>query len=102
MNVKVTMRCTNKSTLDNKKYFTVSPSDSRMELDNGTSITYRGGDGFNHDAEASEESTWEFEVPAGAKPTKLNLFLDGTRVSVALSLADKNSTKILFSESPFE
>jgi hypothetical protein len=89
LNVKIKMRCTNKSTLDNKVYFTVSPGDSRMELVNGTSLTYKGGDGLNPEAEASEEAEWEFEVPAGAKPAKLNLFLDGTRVAVTLSLADK-------------
>jgi hypothetical protein len=29
---------------------------------------------------------WEFQVSAGCKPTKLNLFYDGTRVAVALGL----------------
>lgn len=86
MNLKIKIRATNKSTLDDKKFFNVRYSDSRLELDNGTSITCETGDSLNPEAEASLDGTWEFAVPAGAKPSKLNLFYDGTRVGVAISL----------------
>ncbi len=86
MNVKFVLRATNRSTLDNKKFFNVSDGDARLELDNGTNITIKHGASLNPDPEASLEGTWEFEIPAGTKPAKLNLFYDGTRVGVALGL----------------
>jgi hypothetical protein len=86
MNIKFKLRVTNKSTLENKKFFSVNAGDARLELDNGTNTTYKNGGSFNPDPESSKDDVWEFEIPAGTKPTKLNLFYDGTRVSVAVSL----------------
>jgi hypothetical protein len=86
MNIKFKLRATNKSTLENKKFFTINASDARLELDNGTNTTYKNAGSLNPDPEASKDDTWEFEIPAGTKPTKLNLFYDGTRVSVVLGL----------------
>jgi hypothetical protein len=86
MNIKFKLRETNKSTLDKKKFFSVNSGDARLELDNGTNATAKSGDSLSADPEASVEATWEFETPAGTKPTKLNLFYDGTRVSVAVSM----------------
>ena len=86
MNIKFKLRVTNKSTLDNKKFFNINSRDARLELDNGTNTTAQNGDSLNPEAESSLDGTWEFEIPAGTKPTKLNLFYDGTRVSVAISL----------------
>ena len=86
MNVKLKLRVTNKSTLDAKKFFNISYSDARLELDNGTSTTAKNGDSLNPDPESAKDGEWEFEIPAGTKPTKLNLFYDGTRVGVVLSL----------------
>jgi hypothetical protein len=84
--VKIKMRCSNKSTLDSKKYFSISPIDARVELDNGTNITYKNGSSISPEPESSVEADWEFEAPAGAKPVKLNLFYDGTRVATTLTL----------------
>lgn len=82
----VKLSVTNKSTLDNKKFFTVSSSDARLELNNNTSIPTTSTDGSTSpDAESTSESTWKFTLPAGAKPSKLNFFLDGTRVGVNLA-----------------
>lgn len=83
-------RITNKSTLDNQKFFALSSSDARLELDNGSSITIDSQTGdTNPEAEATSEASWTFQVPVGAKPVKLNLFLDGTRVSVGVNLEEK-------------
>lgn len=73
----------NKSTLDNKKYFSLSSSDARLELDNGNSITVEKTNGNSSpEPEASTEAEWIFNLPSGTAPKKLNFFLDGTRVSV--------------------
>jgi len=81
----VKLQVTNKSTLEVKKYFSVSADDSRLELDNGTSVPGKKDSGSTEpDAEASTEAVWKFQLPAGANPKKLNFFLDGTRVSVGL------------------
>ncbi|WP_316832551.1 hypothetical protein [Pedobacter aquatilis] len=80
------LQFTNKSTLEAKKYFSVSSSDARLELDNGTSIAGKENSGSNSpEPEASSQAVWSFQLPAGATPKKLNFFLDGTRVSVGLS-----------------
>lgn len=61
---------------------------SRLTLDNGNNITCETGSGFlRAEPEAtSNEETWTYKLPAGAKPTALNLFMDDTRVSVSVSL----------------
>jgi hypothetical protein len=86
MNIKIKLRETNRSSLDNKKFFGVYPGDARLELDNGTNVTSTSGDGLSAEPEASTEAEWVFETPAGTKPTKLNLFYDGTRVSVSITM----------------
>lgn len=81
----VKLLVTNKSTLDAKKYFSVSASDARLELDNKTSVPGKKDSGSAEpEAEASTEAVWIFQLPAGTNPSKLNFFLDGTRVSVGL------------------
>jgi len=81
----VKLLVTNKSTLDAKKYFSIPASDARLQLDNGTSIPGSKESGSTEpDAEASSEAVWKFQVPANANPSKLNFFLDGTRVSVGI------------------
>ncbi|MFC4212224.1 hypothetical protein ACFOWA_13585 [Pedobacter lithocola] len=81
----VKLLITNKSTLDAKKYFSISASDARLELDNKTSVPGRKENGSTEpDAEASSEAVWIFQLPASTNPVKLNFFLDGTRVSVGL------------------
>jgi hypothetical protein len=86
MNIKFKLRVTNKSTLDDKKFFNINSRDARLELDNGTNTTATNGDSLNPEAESTLDGKWEFDIPAGTKPTKLNLFYDGTRVSVAISM----------------
>ena len=79
---------TNKSTLTDKKYVSVSYADSRLELDNGTKITHDSGTDFlRAEPEAtSKEESWVYKIPAGAKPKALNLFFSDTRVSVNVTL----------------
>jgi hypothetical protein len=86
MNIKFKFRATNKSTIETPKSFYVSPSECRLELDNGTSTTYKNGSSLNAEPEASKDGEWEWEIPAGTKPVKLNMFFDGTRVSVAIAM----------------
>jgi len=81
----IKLSITNKSKLDNKKYFSLSSSDARLELDNGNAITASRTEGdYSPDAESTSQATWTFTLPADTKATKLNFFLDGTRVSVNL------------------
>lgn len=79
---------TNKSTIGDSKSVSVSYADSRLELDNGTKITHDSGTDFlraQPEATSNEES-WTYKIPAGAKPKALNLFMDDTRVSVNVTL----------------
>ncbi|WP_231426550.1 hypothetical protein [Pedobacter sp. Leaf250] len=81
----VKLLITNKSTLDAKKYFSVSASDARLQLDNGISVPGTKENGSAEpEPEASTEALWKFQIPADANPSKLNFFLDGTRVSVGI------------------
>ena len=68
----------------------VSYADSRLQLDNGTNITHDSGSDFlRAQPEAtSKEESWTYKIPAGAKPTALNLFMDETRVSVGVALSE--------------
>ncbi|GGI22659.1 hypothetical protein [Pedobacter mendelii] len=71
--------------MDAKKYFSISASDARLELDNKISVPGRKEAGNTEpDAEASTEAVWIFQLPASTNPDKLHFFLDGTRVSVGL------------------
>lgn len=82
----VQLSVSNKSTLDKKKFFSISSSDARLELDNNTSIPTSSSEGStNPEAESTSDATWKFKLPADAKPVKLNFFLDGTRVGVNLT-----------------
>jgi len=84
LTVKLTI--TNKSTLDHKKFFTVEASNARLELDNKISIPSSNSDGNSSpEPESTSETTWTFTLPPNTKPAKLNLFLNGTRVSVGLT-----------------
>jgi len=82
---------TNKSHIGDGSGVTVYYSYSRLQLDNGTSITHDSGSGnLSAQPEAtSNEESWVYKIPAGAKPTQLNLFMDDTRVSVGVSLSEK-------------
>jgi len=82
----INLQITNKSTLEAKKFFAVSSSDARLELDKGTSITGRENSGSTSpEPEASSQAVWSFQLPPNTSPKKLNFFLDGTRVSVGLT-----------------
>ena len=71
----------------NAVYFSVSPSDFRLELDNGTKISHRNSSSLSVDPESTKSSTGNiFDIPAGAKPVTLNLFFDETRASVKIEL----------------
>jgi len=59
----------------------------RLQLDNGNSITQYNGTSSGVDAESTKElKEIVYKIPADAKPKTLNLFHDGTRVSVEITL----------------
>jgi hypothetical protein len=66
----------------------VSYSESRLELENGNNITAETGTDYlrAQPESTSKEESWTYKIPAGAKPKQLNLFMDDTRVSVAVTL----------------
>ncbi|OQP62469.1 hypothetical protein A3860_27640 [Niastella vici] len=82
---------TNKNKIGEGYSIHVDYTNSRLKLDNGTTITHDSGtDYLRAEPEAtSKEETWTYKIPAGAKPTELNLFMDETRVSVGVSLSEK-------------
>lgn len=87
--VKLTL--TNKQAIGDGSSIHVDYPDSRLQLDNGTNTTCDSGTGYlraQPEATSNEES-WTYKVPAGVKPTALNLFMDGTRVSVGIALSEK-------------
>jgi hypothetical protein len=81
---------TNKSHIGDGSSVSVSYAESRLQLDNGTNITHDSGtDYLRAQPEAtSKEESWTYKIPAGAKPSSLNLFMDDTRVSVKVSLSE--------------
>jgi hypothetical protein len=81
---------TNRGKIGEGSYLHVDYPNSRLQLDNGTNITHDSGTGYlEAQPEAtSEEESWTYKIPAGAKPTALNLFMDETRVSVNVSLSE--------------
>ena len=87
----VKIQGTNKQTIKDGSNWSVSYADSRLTLDNGTNVVCKTGTDYvraQPEATGKEES-WTYEIPAGAKPTALNLFYDDTRVSVSVALSEK-------------
>lgn len=83
--VTVKLSFTNKSMLDDKKFFSVSSSDARLEMNNGEAIPVSQNSGkSNPDPESTSAAEWKFDLPPNTKPAKLHLYLDGTRVSLNL------------------
>ncbi len=77
---------TNKAAMGGDNVYLVS-SESRLTLDNGNNITQQSGTSVNVEPESTKDlSSVVFKIPSGAKPTSLNLFYDGTRVSVGVTL----------------
>ena len=90
MELSIKLTATNKDMIGQGNSVSVSYSDSRLALDNGTNITIDSGSDFlraNQEA-TSREETWTYKIPAGAKPTALNLFFNETRASVKINLED--------------
>lgn len=80
------LELTNKNAVGGSSVF-FTPNDSRLTLDNGNNITQFTGVGNGVDAESTKDITGiTYNIPAGAKPKALNLFHDGTRVTVAVTL----------------
>jgi len=87
----IKIQATNKQTIKDGSSFSVSYADSRLQLDNGTNVVCKTGTDYvraQPEATGNEES-WTYEIPAGAKPTALNLFYDDTRVTVGIALSEK-------------
>lgn len=65
----------------------VNPSQFRLLLDNGTKLTHDNYNTVSADAESTKIATDnKFKLPAGTKPTALNLFFDETSASIKLEL----------------
>jgi hypothetical protein len=88
LEVVIHLQLTNKTHIGVGSPISVGYPDSRLQLDNGNNITCNTGTDFlRAEPEAtSKEESWTYEVPAGVKPKALNLFMDGTRVTVEMSL----------------
>lgn len=87
----IKLQATNKTSIKEGSNISVSYSDSRLQLDNGSNIACTTGSDFlraQPEATGNEES-WTYQIPAGAKPTALNLFMDDTRVAVGVALSEK-------------
>ncbi|WP_342330086.1 hypothetical protein [Pedobacter sp. FW305-3-2-15-E-R2A2] len=90
MEVTIKLTVTNKSTVGKETFFSVNYSDARLQLDNNTAVAATNGSGSANPApETTSEAEWTFKVPANAKPKKLSLFLDQTRVAVDLKVEEK-------------
>jgi cytoskeletal protein RodZ len=87
----VNLTVTNKSQIGDGRSVSVSYAESRLQLDNGTNITHDSGtDYLRAQPEAtSNEESWTYKIPTGAKPSALNLFMDDTRVSIGVALTEK-------------
>jgi hypothetical protein len=87
----VKLTATNREQIKGGYPLSVSYSDSRLQLDNGNNVACKTGTNYvraQPEATGDEES-WTYVIPANAKPTALNLFLDETRVSVGVVLSEK-------------
>ncbi|HSC37658.1 MAG TPA: hypothetical protein VLD19_07305 [Chitinophagaceae bacterium] len=86
LTVKLTV--TNKEKISSSSNLHVDYPNSRLQLDNGTNTVCDTGTDFLRAApeSTSKEESWVYKIPAGTKPTALNLFMDDTRVSVSVSL----------------
>jgi hypothetical protein len=87
----IKLQATNKTSIKDGGNISVSYSDSRLQLDNGSNIASTTGTDFlraQPEATGNEES-WTYKIPTGAKPKALNLFMDDTRVSVGVALSEK-------------
>lgn len=84
----VKLQVTNRGQIGEGGSISVSYEDARLQLDNGTSMAASTGtDYLRAQPEATSNiESWTFTIPAGAKPTALNLFMNGTRVSTSITL----------------
>lgn len=89
----IKLRGTNKHFVSDKDApsYSIYQPDQRLELDNGTSITCTSLPEIAPDKESSKDSDMIFDLPAGAKPVKLNLYeyYSKTRYSIALTVEEK-------------
>jgi hypothetical protein len=80
------LEVTNKNPIGGSSVY-IDPTKFRLELDNGTKITYDQYNTVDVSAESTKTSTGNiYKLPAGTKPAALNLFFDETRVSVKLEM----------------
>ena len=66
----------------------IDPAQFRLELDNGTKISHDDYTSVSADAESTKTTSRDciFKLPAGTKPSALNLFYDETRVSLKVEM----------------
>jgi hypothetical protein len=84
----VKLQGTNKKQIGSGSSISVSYENARLQLDNGTNIPASTGTDYvrAQPESSSKVESWTFEIPAGAKPTALSLFLDGTRATISTTL----------------
>lgn len=80
------LEVTNKRAVGGDNFF-FKTNDFRLTLDNGNSITQDTGGGEGVDAESTKDVKGiVYKIPAGTTPKSLNLFHNGTRVTVGVTL----------------
>lgn len=89
----IKLRGTNRHFVSDKDApsYSIYQPDQRLELDNGTSITCTTLPEIAPEKESSKDADMVFDLPAGAKPVKLNLYeyYSKTRYSIALTVEEK-------------
>ncbi|UOX35079.1 hypothetical protein LXD69_06090 [Flavobacterium sediminilitoris] len=77
---------TNKNLINGGSIF-ITPSEFRLELDNGNKISHESYNSIRVKEEETKTSeTQTFKIPAGTKPVNLHLFFDETRAVVKLDM----------------
>lgn len=89
----IKLRGTNKHFVSDKDApsYSIYQPDQRLELDNGTSITCTTLPEIAPEKESSKDAEMVFDLPANAKPVKLNLYeyYSKTRYSIVLTAEEK-------------
>lgn len=85
----INFTATNKNKIGEGSGLFLHITDQRLMLDNGSQIPANTGTSDVTAQESSSKGSLEFNIPAGAKPVKLNLFEDGTRSTIELTLTKK-------------
>lgn len=89
MTLTINFLVTNKFMIGEGSSIYVHNSQQRLVLDDGTMIPVNDGVSDSVDPESSKLGSMIFNIPAGVKPVKINLFHEETRNTVQLTLTKK-------------